>query len=106
MTRGQRIKSMREMRQISQTDLAKRVGISKQTLYKYEQDIVTNIPSDIIEKLADYLDCSPAYIMGWQEQSTESRLLAYASKLAQLNEKEQSHVMEYIDFVIKKGEKQ
>lgn len=67
---GYRIKSKREMLGISQTDLANKVGIAKQTLYKYENNIVTNIPSDVIEKLSYYLECSPAYLMGWEEIPT------------------------------------
>jgi len=67
MTRGQRIKYAREKAEINQTDLAKRVGVSKQTLYKYENDIVTNIPSDIIEKISICCKCYPGYIMGWTD---------------------------------------
>ena len=44
MTVGERIKKIRENLNISQTDLAKGVNISKQTLYKYETNVVTNIP--------------------------------------------------------------
>lgn len=65
MTKGQRIKKLRTDSGISQTDFAKKVGISKQTLYKYENDIVTNIPSDVIEKIAKTAGSSPEYIMGW-----------------------------------------
>lgn len=65
MTKGQRIKQKREELNISQTDLANQVGVSKQTLYKYENDIVTNIPSDVIERLSFRLQCDPSYIMGW-----------------------------------------
>ena len=67
MTVGDRIRKAREEKGISQTDLAEMVGISKQTLYKYENNIVTNIPSDKIEKIAYKLDVSAAYIMGWKE---------------------------------------
>ena len=67
MTKGQRIRSRREELNISQTDLADKIQVSKQTLYKYENDIVTNIPSDKIEALAISLDVTPAYLMGWTE---------------------------------------
>lgn len=70
MTIGQRIKSKREELGIKQTDLAAILKISKQTLYKYENDIVTNIPSNIIEGIASILDCTPQYIMGWDEVMT------------------------------------
>lgn len=64
---GNRIKQLREQNAISQTELAAKIGVSKQTLYKYENNIITNIPSDKIELLAQFLDTTPAYIMGWQE---------------------------------------
>ena len=65
MTKGQRIRKRREELLISQTELARRVGITKHTLYKYESDIITNIPSDNLERIAKELDVSPSYIFGW-----------------------------------------
>lgn len=67
MTIGERIKYARESRGMNQVDLANSVHISKQTLYKYENNIITNIPSDKIEAISYTLDVSPAYIMGWEE---------------------------------------
>lgn len=67
MTIGDRIKCEREKKNISQTDLAKAISVSKQTLYKYENNIITNIPSDKIEKISEILDITPTYIMGWND---------------------------------------
>lgn len=67
MTIGERIRKKREDAGISQTDLADAIDVSKQTLYKYENNIITNIPSDKIEKISKILDISPVYIMGWDE---------------------------------------
>ena len=67
MTKGEKITLLREERGLSQVDLAYQVGVSKQTMYKYENDIVTNIPSDKIELIATALRTSPAYIMGWDD---------------------------------------
>lgn len=67
MTVGDRIKERREYLGISQIDLAKQIHVLKQTLYKYEMNIVTNIPSDKIEEMAKILKVSPAYLMGWEE---------------------------------------
>lgn len=64
---GERIKKLREEKGISQTDLAIKIGESKQNLYKYETGKITNIPSDKIELIAEVLGCSPAYLMGWEE---------------------------------------
>ena len=70
MTKGERIKYYREQKGISQTDLAKMVKISKQSLYKYENNIITNIPSDKIEIIAEKLGVTPAEIMGWGSSAT------------------------------------
>ena len=75
MTRGQRIKLKREELNIQQTDFAKRVNISKQTLYKYENDIITNIPYDKVVEMANALFFSPAYIFGWDEPDAKERLI-------------------------------
>ena len=65
MTVGQRLKQLREKAGLSQVDLAANLNVSKQNLYKYENDIITNIPSDKIEEAASILNVSPSYIMGW-----------------------------------------
>lgn len=65
VTIGDRIRNQRELMGITQTDLANKVKISKQTLHKYEKNIITNIPSDKIEEIAKILNVTPAYLMGW-----------------------------------------
>ena len=65
MTVGKRLKQLREQAGISQVDFASKINVSKQSLYKYENDIITNIPSDKIEDAARVLNVSPAYLMGW-----------------------------------------
>lgn len=72
MDKGQRIKRLRKLKRISQSDLAQMLGTSKQNIYKYETGIVTNIPSDKIELMAQIFNVSPCYIMGW-DQSTDER---------------------------------
>lgn len=69
MTKGEKIKNLRERLGISQTDMAAAIGVSKQTLYKYENDIITNIPSDKIEAIARASGTIPEYIMGWGSAS-------------------------------------
>ena len=50
---------------MTQESLANKIGTTKQTIYKYENDIITNIPSDKIELIAKTLGTSPSYLMGW-----------------------------------------
>lgn len=67
MSVGSRIKEARESKGMSQVSLADKISVSKQTLYKYENDIITNVPSDKIEAISKALNVSPQYIMGWDE---------------------------------------
>ncbi len=71
--RGTFLKEMRIERDLTLDDVGSKIGVTKQTLYKYENNIVTNIPSDKIEALAKLYNVSPAKIMGWQ-QETDSEL--------------------------------
>ena len=65
------IKREREKAGISQTDFAKMIKVTKQTLYKYEQGIIINIPSNKIEEIANALGVSPSYIVGWEDTTEE-----------------------------------
>lgn len=67
MAKGERIKKLRELRGLTQVELAEKIDVTKQNLYKYENDVITNIPSDKIELIAEALNTTPAYIMGWSE---------------------------------------
>ena len=100
MTKGQRLKKQRELLNIGQTDLARKVGISKQTLYKYENDIITNIPSDVIERLSECLDCTPEYIMGWETKAVSPDDLQKALKLYQLYLDAQPRVKEAVELLL------
>lgn len=70
MTVGERIKELRTALGLSQVDFADKINVSKQTLYKYENNIITNIPSDKIEAAARLGNVSPAYLMGWSKKQT------------------------------------
>ncbi|MBR0090609.1 MAG: helix-turn-helix transcriptional regulator [Lachnospiraceae bacterium] len=67
MTKGERLKHRRDMLGLTQVEVADALGVSKQLYYKYENDVITNIPSNRIEELARILNVSPEYIMGWDE---------------------------------------
>lgn len=65
MTIGERIKNMRLKYGLTQDDLASRIHTTKQTIHKYENGIITNIPSSKIMAIANVLNTTPDYLMGW-----------------------------------------
>lgn len=66
------IKKARSKTNKTLEDIALQVGVSKQTIQKYESGVITNIPSDKIEKIAIALDVTPAYLMGWENNTKET----------------------------------
>lgn len=74
MNIGDRIKELRISSQMSQQELADKLNVAKQTVYKYENGIVTNIPSDKIEIMASLFHVSPQSIMGWDDTPCSSDL--------------------------------
>lgn len=78
---GNNIKNARTAAGISQTDLAKRVGVSKQTLYKYEAGIVSNIPLDKIEEISRVLRVPAADLVGWSGSSVPSFVCSPSERL-------------------------
>ena len=69
MTIGRNINHARKLSGMTLEELSKHIGISRQTLSRYENGIIGNIPSDRIEKIAIALNVSPAQLMGWEEMS-------------------------------------
>jgi len=68
MTIGQRIKVAREHKEMTLDEVATRCNTTKQTIFKYENEIVTNIPYDKIVLLSKALEVSPSYLFGWDEK--------------------------------------
>lgn len=65
----ERIKERRLELNISQEELAKKIGYrSRSTINKIEQGI-NDIPQTKIEAFAKALNCTPAYLMGWEEKA-------------------------------------
>ena len=74
MTLGERIKARRLQFKMTQSEVADAAHISKQAVYKYENNIVTNIPFDRLDLLAAALQTTPAYLLGWDQRAdSESR---------------------------------
>lgn len=70
MTMGERIYYLRKAKKMTQEDVAKRLDVAIQTIYKYEKGIVTNIPLDKLELLAKVLDTTTTYITGWEQNDS------------------------------------
>ena len=64
---GQRIKSLRLAKNMTLEELGQKIGVTKATINKYENGLVVNLKRKVIADLAEALETSPAYLMGWED---------------------------------------
>ncbi|NNJ30713.1 helix-turn-helix domain-containing protein [Lacrimispora defluvii] len=68
---GQRIKERRKQLEMSADDVAAELGVSRSTIFRYENGQIEKVPANVLEKLAVILRTTPAYLMGWQDDCIE-----------------------------------
>jgi transcriptional regulator with XRE-family HTH domain len=71
---GSRLRELREARNMSLDDVARLCKTTRQTIYKYENGIVTNIPYDRILLLSKALNTTPAILLGFSINEEESKI--------------------------------
>lgn len=69
MTTGERMKQRRKEIGLSAEIVAAGLGVSPATIYRYEKGEIEKLPGDVIEPLAKILHTTPAYLMGWEDDS-------------------------------------
>lgn len=65
-----RIKKCRLENNLTQEELAEKLGLKKSAVAKYENGRVENIKRSTIEEMARIFDCTPSYLMGWDDMNT------------------------------------
>lgn len=65
MELGEKIKKLRKEKNMTLEQVGEIVGVGKSTVRKWENGMIANMRRDKIAKLAEALDTSPAYLMGW-----------------------------------------
>lgn len=92
MSIGERIKSLRLQRGMSIDELATKLGKNRTTVYRYEKGDIENLPIDALKPLAEILETSPAYLMGWDNETNEDA--ATVGDLLRLIRKQQNMTIE------------
>ena len=68
---SRKIKELRLSRDMTLEQVATIVGVGKSTVRKWETGMIANMRRDKIGLLAKALGTTPAYLMGWKEDTTE-----------------------------------
>jgi len=112
MTLGERIRSLREAKRMTQGELGLLCGTTKQTIFKYESGIVTNLPFDRLERIAEVLDVSPIYLTGWADDAALDFAAAFdgsgdfgalAESFAALSDDGRARVTDYAADLVSSG---
>lgn len=64
----ERIKERRTSLNKTLLEVAEFVGVKEATMQRYESGEIKNIPHEKIVSIAEYLNCSPQYLMGWTDE--------------------------------------
>ena len=75
-----KLKALRKAKKMTQDELAAALGTSKQTIHRYENGIITNIPPEKVEKLATALGTTPSDLMGWGGAAMHGGLSTISTK--------------------------
>ncbi|MBQ9534328.1 MAG: helix-turn-helix domain-containing protein [Clostridia bacterium] len=67
MSIGANIRQARRRAGLTLEELAGHVGLSRQTLSRYENGVISNIPHRTLEAMAEKLGVAPEVLMGWAE---------------------------------------
>lgn len=77
MTIGEKIKNLREEKGYTLEELGEKIGVGKSTVRKWENGMIKNMRRDKIAKLSEVLDCSPLYLLGYEDEIMPSKTLPF-----------------------------
>lgn len=95
MNTGEIIKTLRKSKRLTQEQLGEIVGVKKSAIAKYEKGRVENLKRATIEKLANYFNVSPSYILGMQDESMDIMV-----KYKLLSPEHKKQVSQQIDYYL------
>lgn len=98
---SERIKSRRIQMGLTQEELGEKLGLQKSAIAKYENGRVENIKRSVISNMAKVLDCSPCYLMGWEEQreKTNPKIIDYYNQLNDIGRHEATKRVEELTYI-------
>lgn len=81
-------------------EVADSLGVAESTVSRYESSDIQNMGIDKIEALAKVLECSPGYLMGWEQQPPyDVDTLAAHFEGEDFTEDELDEIRNFVEFV-------
>lgn len=90
---NEKLRLLRKQHDMTLDDVAKLVGVSRQTIQRYESGVINHIPYDNIVLLAKVFGVHPGVLMGW-DASQEQLIDAPELTKLRMSKKYYEHVTE------------
>lgn len=97
---GERVRQLRIEKDLTQEQLAIKVGYkSRATINKIESGL-RDVPTDVVTKLANVLQTTPAYLLGWDGTDLRSQV---ADMTTQMSSDQLKQLLDYAEFLLRKS---
>ena len=103
---GAKLKQRRLEVNVSVEELAKKLGVSKTTIYRYEKGEILKVPTEVLEKISKILNTNPAYFMGWSDTPTPVQNQTLQGIVATSKQLEQPRQEKVLNFANEQLEEQ
>lgn len=108
MTTGERIKNRRKELGISADKLAELIGVSRSTMFRYENGYIEKLPINNLVPIARSLNTTVGYLMGWDDEKNapitgasnecEEEAMRYFGKLSENRKIEALNYLRYLSM--------
>ena len=101
---GNRIRCRREALEMSQDELARRLGYKSRTTINKIESGINDIPQSKVFKFADVLQTTPAFLMGLDVEMNivlkDKDILSIVANLNKLNPEQLASVKQFVNFLL------
>lgn len=110
-----RVKQLRQSKNITLKEVSEYIGSTEATAQRYESGKgIKTIPYDMIVKYSELFNCSPAYIMGWEDEekivdnifslTTSPKVQQLVDIVSDMKSELIDKVIDYADYIKNKEE--
>lgn len=106
MTTGERIRARRKELGITADVLAEQIGVSRSTMFRYENGFIEKMPMNNLVPIARALHTTVGYLMGWDDEKEistpgaeggyESEIMRYYESLPEDRKVEALNYLRYL----------
>lgn len=100
---NERIRARRIEKGITLAQVAEKLGVTEATAQRYECGNIKNIPYECMGVYGEILNCSPCYLMGWEEkehgEEKTPKILQYYNQLNDIGKHEAAKRVEELTLI-------